>query len=252
MNMSLEDRECKITRYLTKQDLVEANNAAIRERRNKTLSKDFVDSLPDDFICVVVWEYFHTKYEMRLGITVDLQGNWVLLDVSMTRFNSLPISKTYKNGRVELEPPEETAKRRPYADGRQWQEIHTKKPLRKQSNFRKTVLKAYGYQCAICGIETPELLRAAHIVPVVDSNDGTVKNGICLCANHEIAFDAGLLRIFPDGSAYIYDSSGQELERTTIKLPANTESLPSPVFLAKKLDLLCKKESCSGKYNTQK
>ena len=43
--MDQRSDDFKITRYLTKQDLIEANEAAIREKRNKTLPVDFVDSL---------------------------------------------------------------------------------------------------------------------------------------------------------------------------------------------------------------
>jgi hypothetical protein len=57
--MALENEDFKITRYLTKQDLIEANDAAIREKRSKTLSKTFVDSLPDDFIFVVILGTVH-------------------------------------------------------------------------------------------------------------------------------------------------------------------------------------------------
>lgn len=243
----VENENFEITRYLTKRDLVEATDAAIREKRSKTLSRTFVDSLPDDFIFVVVMEYFHTKHEMRLGITIDLKGNWVLLDVSMTRFYSLPISKTYKDGRVELEPPEETEKRRPYPNGRQWQETQTKKPLRKQGKFREIVLDAYNYQCAICDVNIPTLLRAAHIVPVVNGDDDSIQNGICLCANHEIAFDAGLLQIFPDGSAHLYNNSRQELECLTIRLPIDAENHPSPNNLTQKLELSCKEPKDESK-----
>jgi putative restriction endonuclease len=246
---SAENESFEITRYLTKQDLVEANDAAIREKRNKTLSKTFVDSMPDDFIFVVFWEYFHNKYGMRLGVTIDLKGNWVLLDVSMTRFHSLPCAKTHKDGRVELEHPEETEKRRPYPDGRQWQEIQTRKPIRKQGRFRETVLDAYGHQCSVCDVNIPALLRAAHIVPAVNGDNDSIQNGICLCANHEIAFDAGLLQISSDGSACFYNSSGQELERLTIRLPADTENRPSPDNLAQKLELLRKAHRNGKKKN---
>lgn len=225
------------TKYLTKKDLIEANDAAIREKRSKTLSKNFVNSLPDGFICVVVWEYFHNKYEMRLGITVDLHGSMALLDVSITRFNSLPLSKTFSDGRVELEPPSETEKRRPYPDGRQWQESQIKKPIRQQSNFRKTVLEAYKYQCAVCDVKTPTLLRAAHIIPAVNSNNDTIQNGICLCANHEIAFDNGLLRIFPDGVAYFLEDWESEPKSIEIRLPDDIDNHPLAKNLIKKLEL---------------
>ena len=158
----------------------------------------------------------------------------VLLDVSMTRFEALSRSKTYSDGTIEFEDPEETMKRRPYPNGRQWQETQTKKPIRKQDDFRKIVLKAYKSECAICDVNLEPLLRAAHIVPVINSDDDTVQNGICLCANHEIAFDKGLLQIFPDYSAYLH----RESKSLVVKLPIKLEEQPLPQNLAKKLELL--------------
>ena len=59
----------------------------------------------------------------------------------------------------------------------------------RNTRFRNAVLKAHGYKCACCGIDIPELLEAAHIVPV--ANDGTdhPSNGIALCPTHHSAFD---------------------------------------------------------------
>lgn len=164
-----------------------------------------------------------------------------LLDVSITRFYSLPTAKTYRDGRIEFEEPEETEKRRPYPDRREWQETLVRKPVRRQERFRETVLAAYGHQCAVCEVNTSALLRAAHIVPVVNSDDDSIQNGICLCANHEIAFDAGLLRILPDGSVHIYNDAGQEIERRTLRLPVDMKEHPSSNNLLRKLELLDQK-----------
>jgi putative restriction endonuclease len=70
--------------------------------------------------------------------------------------------------------------------------------LQRDSSFRKRVLSAYGEACAFCGMQL-ELVDAAHIVPVshAASTDLT-NNGLCLCALHHRAFDAGLLAVLPD------------------------------------------------------
>jgi predicted restriction endonuclease len=64
-----------------------------------------------------------------------------------------------------------------------------------QSFFRNAVLVSYEYQCAICNLAIVELLTASHIVPW--SHDEThradPRNGLCLCALHDRAFDKGLL-----------------------------------------------------------
>ena len=65
--------------------------------------------------------------------------------------------------------------------------------------FRNTVLTAYGNACCITGIQTPDLLIASHIKPWRDSDEKTErtnpKNGLCLNALHDKAFDKGLITV---------------------------------------------------------
>lgn len=61
--------------------------------------------------------------------------------------------------------------------------------------FREGVLKHYGYKCAICRCDEPKLLQAAHIKAVADGGNDDIENGICLCANHHIMLDKGLIKI---------------------------------------------------------
>ena len=69
-----------------------------------------------------------------------------------------------------------------------------------QSEFRSRVLASYNSQCCITGIAFPELLVASHIIPW--SKDATQrlnpKNGLCLNALHDRAFDRGLMTITQD------------------------------------------------------
>jgi len=69
-----------------------------------------------------------------------------------------------------------------------------------QSFFRKAVLAAYNFQCCITGLEIPELLNASHIIPWSkdEANRVNPRNGLCLNAIHDRAFDRGLLTITPD------------------------------------------------------
>lgn len=69
-----------------------------------------------------------------------------------------------------------------------------------QQFFRATVLAAYEYKCCITGLPLPELLTASHIVPwaVDHKNRLNPRNGLCLNAIHDRAFDRGLLTITPD------------------------------------------------------
>jgi putative restriction endonuclease len=69
-----------------------------------------------------------------------------------------------------------------------------------QSFFRSAVLAAYGSQCCITGLSVRELLTASHIVPwSIDTKNRTnPRNGLCLNAIHDRAFDCGLVTVTPD------------------------------------------------------
>jgi putative restriction endonuclease len=66
---------------------------------------------------------------------------------------------------------------------------------RVQSFFRTAVLVSYGTRCAVTGISVPELLNASHIVPWAASVPlrADPRNGICLNALLDRAFDRGLV-----------------------------------------------------------
>lgn len=68
---------------------------------------------------------------------------------------------------------------------------------RGQSFFRAAVLAAYDGRCCITGITSKPLLRASHIVPW--AQDPVLRldprNGLCLNALHDAAFDRGLITL---------------------------------------------------------
>lgn len=66
-----------------------------------------------------------------------------------------------------------------------------------QDFFRSSVLSAYGQQCCITGLRETRLLIASHIKPWREDprNRLNPKNGLCLNALHDKAFDAGFITI---------------------------------------------------------
>lgn len=81
--------------------------------------------------------------------------------------------------------------------------------------FRKAVIEAYDYRCAICGLKicTPNSnnweVEAAHIVPRSQSGKNDIWNGLSLCHLHHWAFDAGWFSLNDDYSIIVspkYDS----------------------------------------------
>ncbi|MDF1763488.1 MAG: HNH endonuclease [Oleibacter sp.] len=74
-----------------------------------------------------------------------------------------------------------------------------------QSFFRKMVLENYNSKCCFSGVSTPSLLVASHIVPWAkdDENRLNPKNGLCLSAIHDRAFDQGFWTIGNHGEIII-------------------------------------------------
>jgi len=70
----------------------------------------------------------------------------------------------------------------------------------KQSFFRRAVLSSYRVCCCMSGVSEPRLLLASHIVPWSKdkSNRLNPRNGLCLSAIHDRAFDKGLIALSDD------------------------------------------------------
>jgi putative restriction endonuclease len=73
----------------------------------------------------------------------------------------------------------------------------TVKVRRGQQFFRQAVLNAYDVRCCISGINVPRLLVASHIKPWGKFPEERLnpRNGLCLSAIHDAAFDAGLITL---------------------------------------------------------
>lgn len=69
-----------------------------------------------------------------------------------------------------------------------------------QWQFRRTILARYDGRCCVTGLDLPELLVAAHIVPwAVDAAQRmNPQNGLCLNALHDRAFESGIIVIDDD------------------------------------------------------
>lgn len=92
----------------------------------------------------------------------------------------------------------------------------------KQSFFRRAVLSSYGGRCCMSGVSEPRLLIASHIVPWSKDKNNRLnpRNGLCLSAIHDRAFDKGLITLSDDFKVIVSD----ELKR-------RDEALIKAVFL---------------------
>jgi hypothetical protein len=68
-----------------------------------------------------------------------------------------------------------------------------------QARFRRAVLASYSGRCCMTGLADPRLLVASHIVPwaVDHRNRLNPRNGLCLSALHDRAYDQGLITVMP-------------------------------------------------------
>lgn len=216
-------------RYFTKQLLIEYNNAAIREKRNRAIKEEVLENLTEGFIFPITRDFYHGKDEVRVMISLFEVGT-AFLDMTNERYFMLPIAKwNEKTQEYIFEDENEIRKKFPYKN-REWTEKVVKQPYRRQGKFRKEILRAYNNTCAVCGIKEPKILRTAHIVPVAKGGTDEISNGICLCTNHEIAFDNGLLKIRPDGKIEIKSEEFKGVY-DTILYPQNKEWYPSLEYL---------------------
>jgi len=69
-----------------------------------------------------------------------------------------------------------------------------------QKFFREMILASYRKRCAVCSLPEESLLIAGHIIPwsINTSLRMNPRNGICMCALHDKAFDKGLITITDD------------------------------------------------------
>ncbi|HEI9880554.1 TPA: HNH endonuclease [Proteus mirabilis] len=111
--------------------------------------------------------------------------------------------------------------------------------------FRKNILRAYNYQCAICGYNlrydsAVVGLEAAHIKWKQFGGPCTINNGLALCALHHSAFDMGAISI--DDNMKLLVSSGVnanqmveqlfwQFSNKVIGLPKNTKEHPKDTFI---------------------
>jgi len=121
---------------------------------------------------------------------------------------------------------------------REFAETETSRTVRArlvQRFFRDAVLSSYDYTCAMCHLKILPLLNASHIVPW--SKDKSLRanprNGLCLCALHDRAFDRGLITVANDNRILV--SSRLKAQKPCLLHQAAFESIEGkPILLPHK------------------
>ncbi|WP_252214665.1 HNH endonuclease [Clostridium sp. VAP41] len=78
-----------------------------------------------------------------------------------------------------------------------------------QGKFREALIKKYGCECSVCGLNIKELLIASHIKEYsncIDNEHIDLHNGLLLCANHDKLFDKHLISFDNKGKIVISSS----------------------------------------------
>jgi len=104
-----------------------------------------------------------------------------------------------------------------------------------QSFFRRMVLASYDCKCCITEIAIPELLLASHIIPWSKDKENRLnpRNGLCLNALHDKAFDAGLISISDSFTIMVSDSVKQR-KSSDYEIAFLTKFDGKPIILPRK------------------
>lgn len=85
-----------------------------------------------------------------------------------------------------------------------------------QAKFRTSVLDAYGGKCLVTGEELPEVLEAAHIVPVTNGGADSRDNSFCLRVDIHRLYDGQHIRILGNGDLALTDRVFQSVNYKTL------------------------------------
>ncbi|MEQ1936165.1 MAG: HNH endonuclease [Fimbriimonadaceae bacterium] len=165
-----------------------------------------------------IWDEFHSDWE-----SLAVQSSKI---ASTSSTNAMVMESEEKEDEiVALESYEAGGKRA-------WVEVRTK-----QAFFRRAVISSYKARCCMSGLEVPGLLIASHIVPwkVDRTNRLNPRNGLCLSALHDRAFDKGFVTVTADlrikvSKALKKYALGEFLESSLVRLDGKGLLLPEKFF----------------------
>ena len=118
------------------------------------------------------------------------------------------------------------------------------KRLRRDPEFRQKILDAYGYRCAVCGLDmrlrnTTVAIEAAHIMWHQAGGPDEEPNGLALCSLHHKVFDLGAFTV-EEGRVLVSElvNGDSECDHVLLRhhgcglrLPVRPESTPRAEFL---------------------
>jgi putative restriction endonuclease len=105
-----------------------------------------------------------------------------------------------------------------------------------QNFFRRRIISAYEFRCCVTGLAVRELLVASHIVPWSQdaANRLNPRNGLCLNALHDRAFDRGLMWVEDGFVVRFSDRLRGDAKKPGTKLAWLTSFDGQPLILPKR------------------
>lgn len=117
--------------------------------------------------------------------------------------------------------------------------------VKRNPEFRKRILQAYEYSCAVCGFSVwlgqfPVSLEAAHIKWHQAGGPDTEDNGIALCTMHHKLLDRGVFTITPSLKVQVSESahgkSGfdewlMRYHGSNLRLPVRPQYKPKSIYI---------------------
>jgi hypothetical protein len=99
---------------------------------------------------------------------------------------------------------------------------------KRDRRFKFRVTKGYAGRCVLSGIAVPEMLEAAHVIPVEAGGTDDPRNGLLLTAGLHRAFDAGLWAINPETLEILVRAKGPTRQEMGIAIDRIEPSGPCP------------------------
>lgn len=138
--------------------------------------------------------------------------------------------------------------------------VGNQEKAKRDPRFRKRILEAYEYRCAICDFSvrmenTPIALEAAHIKWFQAGGPDVEANGLALCSLHHKLLDRGAMAIANDLKIIISEKANGHggfqdwvlnFDGKSLRAPRNVDYLPSPDFTEWHI-----REVFQGKYLTK-
>jgi len=165
----------------------------LQEARNK---EDSIWNLPNIPTSYLMSGYISAALKTYQEFLVGFNYEQKLLDALDTKTNDE--TSIIENLNTELKYPEYLIDD---LDKKQGDDvIRSVKVRSNQSVFRKKILAIYNQSCCITGLNIPDVNRASHIIPWSEDEKKRLdpRNGLCLSATYDAAFDRNLISLDDD------------------------------------------------------